>query len=209
MRLHGYFRSTASWRVRIALNLKGVQCRARFSSSSSGRATIARVRPPQSARPRSDARDRRQSYHHTISSHMRMARRNATAASIPSRKSLRASKNTCVCAGDRLRHPSCSEFESSGEIALNVDTRRRCHSVGSLGHQGWTCCLRKAARFSARSILLWFAPNSRRHLPRAPALQRPPLWLRSIRIAAFVSGRSRLPRPACFCECLARASDRR
>ncbi|MGA6977730.1 MAG: glutathione S-transferase N-terminal domain-containing protein, partial [Pseudolabrys sp.] len=25
MRLHGYFRSTASWRVRIALNLKGVR----------------------------------------------------------------------------------------------------------------------------------------------------------------------------------------
>ena len=25
MRLHGYFRSAASWRVRIALNLKGVQ----------------------------------------------------------------------------------------------------------------------------------------------------------------------------------------
>jgi hypothetical protein len=207
MRLHGYFRSTASWLVRIALNLKGVS--ARLSSSSSGRATIARVRPRQSARPRSDAGDRRRSRHHAISCHLRMARRNATAASAPSRQSLRASKNTCLCTGDRLRHPSCSEFEGSGQIALDVDTRGRCHSVGGLDHQGWTCRLRKAARSSARSILFWFVPNSRRRLPGAAALQRPPLRLRSIRIAAFVSGGDRLSRLACFCDCIARASGRR
>lgn len=160
MRLHGYFRSTASWRVRIALNLKGVSAEHVFRHLRRGAQQspeYVRLNP----QGRSDDGDRRRSRHHAISCHLRMARRNATAASAPSRQSLRASKNTSVCTGDRLRHPSCSEFESSGEIALDVDSRRRCHSVGSLGHQGWTCRLRKAARSSARTILFWFVPNSR------------------------------------------------
>ena len=47
MRLHGYFRSTAAWRVRIALNLKGIPGRARLPPSAPWRATDAGVRSAQ------------------------------------------------------------------------------------------------------------------------------------------------------------------
>ena len=209
MRLHGYFRSTASWRVRIALNLKGVRAEHVFHHLRRG----AQQSPeyvrlnPQGLVPTLETDDNRiitqslaicEWLDETLpqppflpGNPLERARTRAFALAIAC--DIHPVQNLKVLA--RLRSMSIPEGDVTAWAAWVI-------------RDGLVACA-KLLEFSARSILLWFAPNSRRHLPRAPALQRPPLWLRSIRIAAFVSGRSRLPRPACFCECLARASDRR
>ena len=59
MKLYDYFRSSAAYRVRIALNLKGVAPRARVRPPAQGRAARARLPRAQSAGPRARARRRR------------------------------------------------------------------------------------------------------------------------------------------------------
>ncbi len=55
MKLHGYFRSSASYRVRIALNLKGLSAEHLAAPSSQGRTMRAGLSRDQSARAGADA----------------------------------------------------------------------------------------------------------------------------------------------------------
>ncbi len=57
--LYDYFRSSAAYRVRIALNLKGVDYERPADRPSRGRAEIGRISRAQPARAGADARDRR------------------------------------------------------------------------------------------------------------------------------------------------------
>ena len=80
MKLHGYFRSSAAYRVRIALNLKGLLPRAPAASPSQGRTMRARLSRDQPAGAGSDAGERRRRDPHPVARHHRMAGRDLSQA---------------------------------------------------------------------------------------------------------------------------------
>ncbi len=102
MKLHGYYRSTASWRVRIALNLKGLTSRPSFALIC---ARASNARPTTSRAIRKDwcrRWNRRRHDADAVARHHRMDRRNppcaTTAAADPlARAKVRAFAQVIAC----------------------------------------------------------------------------------------------------------------
>jgi len=200
MRLHGYFRSTASWRVRIALNLKGVSAEHVFHHLRRG----AQQSPeyvrlnPQGLVPTMETDDDR-----VITQSLAICEwLDETLPQPP------------LLPGDPLERARIRAFALAIACDIHpVQNLLRSMSIPEGDVTAWAAWVIRDGLVACAKLLDPqpgpFCFGSFPTLGRAAALQCPPLRLRSIRIAAFVSGGDRLSRLACFCKCIARASGRR
>ena len=144
MKLHGYFRSSASYRVRIALNLKGLVAQHLPHHLRKGEQCAPDYLAPQSARPGADAGGRCRRGPDPVARHHRMARRDPSRTAAAAEGSAAPRQGARVRAGARLRHPSGAEFEGAGAAARARPARGEGHGLGGLGQPRGACGLRDA-----------------------------------------------------------------
>ena len=160
MRLHGYFRSTAAWRVRIALNLKGIQVEHAFHHLRHGgqRAPEYTRLNPQGLVPALETDDGAV-LTQSLAICEWLDETHPTPPLLPGGcigPSPRPRLRPC----DRLRHPSRAEPQSLGATAHNVAARSRGHRLGALGDRRWAWSVRGTAGQYPRPILLRRGTNT-------------------------------------------------
>ena len=176
MKLYDYFRSSAAYRVRIALNLKGSRPSARSSTCARGAQRADELPRAQSAGPRADAGHRRRRRAHAVARDHRMARRDASAAAAAAGRCRRPRAG----ARHRARRSPATSIRSTTCACCNYLT-------GTLGvtdaqkdawYRHW-CDIGPGgagdaarARAGDRALLPRRRADARRHLPRPAARQR-------------------------------------
>ena len=150
MKLYDYFRSSAAYRVRIALNLKGCAASATFVHLRKGDAARAGLPRAQSAGPRAGARDsttgtcsRSRSRSSSISTRRIRSRRCC-------RRRRRARARARDRAGDRVRHPSARQPARAALPDRHAGRRRRAE--GRAGTSTGSTSASRRSRRSSRAI---------------------------------------------------------
>ena len=199
MKLYDYFRSSAAYRVRIALNLKGVAPERAFVHLRNGDQRADEYLVAQSAGPRAVARDRRRRRADAVARDPRVAGRDASRAAAPAARSGRSRARALARARDRLRHPSAQQparaelpdrdarrDRRAEERLVQVLDRRRVRGARDAAR----------ARAAHRPLLPRRRADDRRHLPRAADGQRAPRRVRLRAVSDADAHRGRVPRAA-------------
>jgi glutathione S-transferase len=172
MKLHGYFRSSASYRVRIALNLKGLSAEHLAHHLRKGEqcAPAFLAINPQGLVPALEADDAVLTQSLAIIEWL-----DETHPAPP------------LLPKDPLRRAKVRAF--AGTAAPARIARGEGDGLGGMGQQRGPCGLRKAGCRRSRSVLLWSGAHDRRPLPGAATGQCPALRRRSRRVSAALEGR--------------------
>ncbi len=195
MKLHGYFRSSASYRVRIALNLKGLSTQHLPHHLRKGEQCAPAYLAHQPAGAGADAGKRGRRHPHPVARHHRMAGRDPPRAAALAKGSAAPRQSAGVCPGARLRHPPGAESESAGAAAAAQAAGGAGDGVGGLGQPRRAGSLRNPDRGRDRSILFRRQADHRRSLPGAAARQCQALRRRRVGLSAAAEGRSRGTKP--------------
>ena len=199
MQLYSYFRSSAAYRVRIALNLKGCpMSTCRCTCSGWRPAVVGRLPQAQSHGAGAHA-DRRRCGHRPVAGHHRIPGRNPSADAAAAGRRNRPRAGAGPGAGHRLRHASAEQSARAEvpEAHPGRGRRRQERLVPPLGAPG-AAGLRGAidGLVRHRPLLPRRRAHHRRYLPGAAGGQRASPGVRSVRHAHGRAHRRGLPRAA-------------
>ena len=154
MKLHGYFRSSAAYRVRIALNLKGSPpstCRIIFARASNARPAYLAINPQGLVPALED--DAGAVLTQSLAIIEWLDETHPEPPLLP-KDPLRRAKVRAFAHGARLRHPPGAESESAGPAAPARPARGEGDGVGGLGQPRGAVGLRNPDRRRDRAVLL-------------------------------------------------------
>ena len=187
MKLHGYFRSSASYRVRIALNLKGLSAEHLPHHLRKGeqRDPAYLAINPQGLVPTLE--DDAGAVLTQSLAIIEWLDETHPAAAAAAEGPAAPRQGARLCAGAGLRYPPGAESESAGAAARARPARGTGDGVGGLGQPRGPCGLRSPDRRRARSVLL---RRQRRPSPISA-------WCRSLPMRGVSASMSRPFRGCC------------